>query len=186
MTEQEILDMPIKQKRPVNPVKTETDQRREDLTQLISTIGIQNVRRMRKSLAQQHRCSEREIYRTIDWIKGHLKPTEDIREAQIELRIARNRALATALDALATSTNPDDRIKAIAAVIAASKHYTEQLETWNEKPKVADKINIEGGLEFYGDIIAAAKRSINNPNTNQANQGTGTIDVQHPTNGQAS
>jgi hypothetical protein len=93
---------------------------------------------MAKALGEKYNVSERMIYVDFDWIKGHMKPV-DLREIKIDLRIGRSRAYSKALDLLTGAKTGEDKIKAISAVIAASRHYREEMEAWGEKEKVADK-----------------------------------------------
>lgn len=138
---QEILQLPIKNKKPFNPFNIETENRREELLILVNALGIMGTRKQSKTLAEKYKVSRQTIYNDVNWIIGNYKPS-NLREIKIDLRIARDRALQIALDVLAYAQNPDDKVKGIASVIAASRHYREEIEAWGEKEKVPDKVNI--------------------------------------------
>jgi hypothetical protein len=139
----EIFEMPIKRKNISNPFKIEIDTRHDVIAKLIQRKGIRGTRKYVKALAEQLKVSERMVYIDIKWAVGHYTPT-NLREAKIELSIARDEALTKAMDNLSLANTPDDTVRAIAAVIAASKHYREEMEAWGEKEKIAEKHEVTG------------------------------------------
>lgn len=138
---EQIIQLPIKHKKPLNSFKEEAITRREELLILVNALGIMGTRLQSKTLAEKYKVSRQTIYNDVNWIIGNYKPS-NLREIKIDLKIARDRALQKALDLLAYAQSPDDKVKGIASVIAAARHYREELEAWGEKEKVAEKVNI--------------------------------------------
>ncbi len=153
-----------------NGLKKEVEDRREELVLLINDLGFFKSRKLAKNLAQKYRVSWQMIYKDFNWIKGHVKPV-DLREIKIDLRIARDRALSESLDLLATARTSEEKLKAIAAVIASSKHYREDLEAWGEKEKVAEKVNVTGPAVF--NLIEKSVEEIKNERNNNKSKAEG-------------
>ncbi len=161
----EICELPFRRKNSSNEFKNEVEERRKSLGILINRVGFTNARKMHKSLSQQYNISERMIYKDFNWIKGHWKPS-DFGEIKIDIRIAQDRILSESLMLINTANTFDEKIRAIGAVIATSKHMTEQLEIWGVKPKAED-MSIESEeqpikkeiFEVYQELAEAYIRS---------------------------
>jgi hypothetical protein len=133
------VEVPVLKENISKDCKKEVVARREELALLINDLGFFKARRMAKVLAEKYKVSERMIYVDFDWIKGHMKPV-DLQEVRIDLRIGSSRAYSEAMDMLISAKGIDEKTKAIAAVIASSKHYREELEAWGTKEKGIDTI----------------------------------------------
>jgi hypothetical protein len=133
------VEVPVLRENVSKDFKKEVVLRREEISLLINDLGFFKARRMAKVLSEKYGVSERMIYVDFDWIKGHMKPV-DLREVKIDLRIGSSRAYSEAMDLLLSSKGVDEKVKAIGAVIAASRHYREELEAWGTKEKEAETI----------------------------------------------
>ena len=118
--------------------KIEAKERREKLLELAKKIGFWNMEV--KLLAKEFKVSERVLYKDIKWLKGHYRP-QDIREIRLETDIALKKALRQAL-LLTTEADPNIRAKAINCVNSCVKELRDHLESWGEKSKVAEKVDI--------------------------------------------
>lgn len=125
-------------------LKEEAKKRRLELLGIVKKTGLKNAIDGVKSWAKHYDVSLVTIYADFKYIKKRYKPSK-IEEIKIELSIARDQALTQSLDILSKPGKSDpERLEAIKVLIAASKHYREELEGWGEKPKVADKYKLEG------------------------------------------
>jgi hypothetical protein len=155
----EILQLPIKQKKPFNPFNLEIDLRREDLLMLVNALTIGGARKQSKTLAEKYKVSRQTIYNDFTWIVGHYKPA-NLREIKIDLRIARDRALQSAMELLAYAMDPEQKLRGIGAVIAAARHYREELEAWGEKEKMPDKHELSGNVPVIINLIEKSVEEI--------------------------
>jgi hypothetical protein len=163
------VEIPVLKQNPSKDFRKEVVERRGELVLLINDLGFFKAKKLAKSLGEKYNVSERMIYFDFDWIKGHMKPV-DLREVKIDLRIGTSKAYSEALGLLISAKDNEEKIKAINAVINASKHYREELEAWGDKVKIADKheINTSGPAVF--NFVTKSAEEIK---SGKSNQGTG-------------
>jgi predicted DNA-binding transcriptional regulator YafY len=116
----------------VNEKMVIVEERREKLLGLANKIGFRNLDK--KILAEQFHVSERMIYKDIEQIKKHFK-FDNLRDAQIEIHVANNKALQEALKQVTVNPSAEN----IKTLIEASKNYERYLESFRIKEKIADR-----------------------------------------------
>src|SRR3990167_9986504 len=116
--------------------RDETRNRREKLLELARKIGFWNIDS--EALGPQFKVNPRTIRKDIQWLKGHYKPQE-IREIKIETDVALKKALRQSL-LLVNNGDPNIQAKAISCVNNCVRELRDHLESWGEKPKIADKL----------------------------------------------
>lgn len=164
----ETLEFPFKGRRSQNTVKDEALERRMQLVGVVKKIGYRNAFDEIKIWAKHYKVHERTIYKDFKWIKGNFKPS-NLEEIKIDLEVARDRVLKSALDVLSKSTILEDVNSAIKTLISAGKHVREELEGWGMKEKVEDKIQINSGITFnlIEKSIEEIKDAKNTSNSNK-------------------
>lgn len=136
--------------------KNEVMERRERIIELAKKVGLWNLDK--KLLAKQFGISERMIYKDIKWIIGNIRP-ERLREIKVQLDLANRRALNEAL-LLLTNNNPEIKLRAINAIIAAQEAYTKHLENFGDKPRIANELSIDMAGNFdINSIIKTAQEA---------------------------
>jgi hypothetical protein len=142
-----------------NEFKKRHVERREALVLLINDLGFFMARRLYKTLAEKYKVSTMMIYKDFNWIKGNMKP-EDLREVKMDLRIGRSKAYSAALDLLLNAKDSEEKAKAINTLIAAGKHYREELEAWGEKEKVADRHDLSMSVPMIFNLVEKSVEEI--------------------------
>lgn len=169
----EKIEVPRLRENSSKDFRKEVVQRREELVELINDLGFFKARRMANVLAGKYKVSERMIYVDFDWIKGHIIPI-DLREIKIDLKMGRSKAFSEAIDILNMAKDDDIKLKAIAMVISAGKHYREEMEAWGEKDKIADRqsINVSGTPAVF-NFVEKTLEEIKNARTNNKPEAKG-------------
>jgi hypothetical protein len=155
----------VQKKEPLFPFKIPSqslpdlaDERRRAIYEnIVKLVGFRNARRKTKSLATHYKVSERTIRQDFKKIRGMARP-EDLQEKRITCIIANERVLDKALEIFETEPTMDNALK----LASINKTHREELEAWEEKPKVADKVNFSGNEPAVFNIIEKSIEEIKN------------------------
>jgi hypothetical protein len=143
MIETENFELPIVKENASKTAQRIAYERRIQIRDnLVKILGFRGAKKRIKELAKVYKISERQIYKDFDWIKGNFEPS-DLREVRLDLKIARNRALEEALNLLQNANTPDDKAKAITILMNIAREFREEMEAWDEKPKVPEKLEVK-------------------------------------------
>ena len=127
-----------------------TVERREEIKNIIEELGLWNV--PISHIAQKYSCSRVQIYKDIKTIiRG--TPKESLEETSFGLQKAYKKSLRVVQQILADPLSERrEKIEAARAIGLLIKHYTELLEDYGMKEKIADKIELKAS-----DILQALK-----------------------------
>lgn len=122
-------------------------QRREKISSLLHTIGIHGIRRQATIIAQQFNVSRQQIQDDVKVILKNI-PIATQEEIVTNLKIGLERAEEESLKILTTSTIATERLMAARTLSQLAKEKTELMERWGIKSKVADQVNVTGGVNI--------------------------------------
>lgn len=117
-------------------------ERMHEIKEKIRLLGRQNINVT--DLSETYDVSRHTIYDDIEKIYADWEP-EDIHKVQVELSNAYLQAIGKCRSLMITSKKDSDKIAAARTVSQLGREYTEMLERYKLKDKVADKIEHSGG-----------------------------------------
>lgn len=126
-------------RRPKNPDATSAADRRKELTRVIREVGVWNINH--KQYAEKFKISRMQIGRDIKKIMRHLE-REDLSVLGKIFEMSYQKAMKESLK-LMNHTDPQVRLHAIKVGNDTTGKYTEFLEKWGFKEKVAETVNVE-------------------------------------------
>lgn len=115
--------------------------RLEIAEQYVKKMGLSNARIFTKQISEKYVIGIRQVQKDFKWIKGNFKP-EDIQQIKLDIKILRDKTLNLALINIESASSPIERNDAIRTAWTVIEKYREDMESWGEKTKVPDQVNI--------------------------------------------
>jgi hypothetical protein len=135
-----------------------TEERRAAILEAIEEFGAWNINK--SALAENFGVHRSTIYEDLKVIYDQLRP-EDLNETFVSLRSSLGRAIQV-LDKDVKSRNANVRIQASRALGKLSDHYTNLLESYGAKNKVAERVEVSAGAS-YEEVERRIKEALNDP-----------------------
>ena len=122
-------------------------ERRKELKKRIETIGLWNINKT--EFAKEFGISTQMVYKDIDKIIKHTKPTK-IGEINLALNSTFKKCIAQCQRILIDPrSTKEEKLKAIDTFNKTAKQYTDFLESFGLKDKIADKLKVDGQVVQY-------------------------------------
>ena len=138
--------------------KTPSIERKQKIMELIEEVGLWNVRPAH--LAPQFGVTRQQIEKDIKLVLK-LMPPENIDDIKFNLMKAYKKATKEMHKILA-SGNTSEKTKASQALSHLGKSYTDILEAYGIKEKIADKVEHTGEITILKNLIEKAKQEMDN------------------------
>lgn len=135
----------------------------KELTKLVqngSTLGVTN-QQLADRLGQQHNINIK-----VHTIGNYLKkvydslPMEDIQHTQVKLETMFNKVFRIVQEMIATAKTPQEKKNAVELLLKAIDKFTEFLESFGIKEKVADKVEMQGVIMHANIDLELESRKI--------------------------
>ena len=129
-----------------SPKSNIKERRNEILEYLLNFGGFGIPAGTKKELAEKWECDYRTIDRDIDYMISHIKVPKMIKLGQ-KFLIGYEKMMKVAAQFL-QDENPELRIKGMAAYNQNQSNFTKMCEKYGFKEVIADKIELEGNLNY--------------------------------------
>jgi hypothetical protein len=123
--------------------------RRLEIKQLIEELGLWNINQT--ALSTKYGVTQQMISKDIHNIVQGM-PKESLTEIKFNLKTAYKKGLREMQTILATSRNNMEKTRAAQVIGNLGKQYTEMLENYGLKDRIADKLEVQGQLSIIEQV----------------------------------